>query len=240
MDNLEEIKISAKMLLHLKPVANKEFPFIVYHPFISQNPAPYRNENNVLDFVDIFNDNVKYIELIKQIEIQIDKSNSFESILLMLGQPYQLLFLNLNKNYLSDETFNNCLKDVWILTEFPNADKNVSVEQALELFKKADKKILMTASEQLKLKSLSDEVKIYRGIHNRGNERALSWTDDYDKAVWFAKRFDNTGYVLEATIKKDDIIAFFDGRNESELIVDFNKIYDLKKEKVIDMKIQEE
>ena len=235
MDDLEKIKLCAKLLLHnIEPTANKEFPFIIYHPFISQNPAPYKDENGVLGFVDVFKDKDK---LIKQIENYIDDAKSFQNILFMVSQPYQLLFFNLNKDSLSKQTYNDCLKSIWLLTEFPNADKNVSVNESLDLFKNANKNLIMSSKEKMKLKSLPDEVTIYRGTHKKNNSKALSWTDDYDRALWFAKRFDEYGYVLQATIKKNDIIAYFDERNENELIIDFNKIYNLKAEKIIDIKI---
>ena len=143
----------------------------------------------------------------------------------------------INKNNIPKKCYNECLRDVWISTEFPNADKNVSVDNSLTLFKNTDKKLLMDKSELLKLKTLSDEVTIYRGTHKRNNYKALSWTDDYNSALWFAKRFDDNGYILQATIKKEDIVAIFNSRNENELIIDFNKIYDLKVEKVLDIKI---
>lgn len=235
MDDLEKIKMCAKLLLHnIEPVANKELPFIIYHPFISQNPAPYKNEKGILGFVDVFEDKDK---LIKQIENYIDEAKTFQNILFMVSQPYQLLFFNLNRDCLSEKTYNNYLKHIWLLTEFPNADKNVSVNESLELFKNANKNLLMDTKEKMKLKSLPEEVTIYRGGHKKNNSKALSWTDDYDQALWFAKRFDNNGYVLQATIKKDDIIAYFDERNEKELIVDFNKIYNLKHEKIMEVNI---
>ena len=224
-------------MLNFKPVANKEFPFIIYHPFIAQNPAPFKNKDGSLGFIDIFEDKDKYSELIEQKTNYINEAKSFEDILPMVNRPYQLLFFKINKDYISKETYNNCLKEIWYLTEFPNADKNVSVDESLDMFKNADKKSIMTKSELLKLKTLPDEITIYRGTHKRNNSKALSWTDDYQSALWFAKRFDNNGYVLQANIKKDDIIAYFDERNEKELIVDFNKIYNLKTEKIIDIKI---
>lgn len=43
---------------------------------------------------------------------------------------------------------------------------------------------------------------------------------DYDKAEWFAKRFGEAGIVYEAQIEKAHILAYFNRRNESEIIVD--------------------
>lgn len=236
-DNIKNIKYSANIFLGMEPVANESFPFIIYHPFISQNPSPYKNKSGQLEFIDIFKDINKYNDLINQKKKYIENSKSFEEILLMICKPYQLLFLNLNKNNLSEKTYNNSLKDVWISTEFPNADKNVSVDESLKLFKKANKNLIMNSKEKIKMKSLPDEVKIYRGTHKKNNYKALSWTDNYESALWFSKRYSGDGYVLEALIKKEDILACFNERNENELIIDYNKIYNLKVEKIMDIKI---
>lgn len=62
----------------------------------------------------------------------------------------------------------------------------------------------------------------YRGVtsYNAKNIKALSWTLDRDTAEWFAYRFGEEGTVYEAQIQKEHILAFFNGRNESEVVVD--------------------
>ena len=55
---------------------------------------------------------------------------------------------------------------------------------------------------------------------NAKNIKALSWTLDKDTAEWFAHRFGENGMVYEAQIQKKYIYAFFNSRNESEVIVD--------------------
>ena len=55
---------------------------------------------------------------------------------------------------------------------------------------------------------------------NAKNIKALSWTLDKDTAEWFAHRFGENGTVYEAQIQKKYIYAFFNSRNESEVIVD--------------------
>lgn len=154
-----------------------------------------------------------------------------------MREPYQLLFFSLNSNNLSEQDYNKALKQIWISTEYPNADKNVSVKESLQLFKKSNPDLIMDQNEKNYLNSLPDEVTIYRGTHTQNNSKALSWTANYDKAKWFANRFDEDGYILQATINKKDIVAFFNVRNEDELIVDFNKIKNLTEEKAISIKI---
>lgn len=172
-----------------------------------------------------------------QLENKIKNATNFDEILNLINKPYRLLFFKINSDYLTEKTYNQCLKNIWITTEFPNADINVSVDDSLKLFEMSNKNLLMTKLERLKLKSLQNEITIYRGTHSKNNHNALSWTDDYETAIWFAKRFNNNGYIIQATIKKDDVLACFNTRNENELIINFNKIFNIKYEKVINYQI---
>ena len=80
----------------------------------------------------------------------------------------------------------------------------------------------MDGEEKEKFDSFDDTVTIYRGVtsYNAKNIKALSWTTDYQTAEWFAHRFGEEGTVYQAQIGKEHILAFFSGRNESEVIVD--------------------
>ena len=52
---------------------------------------------------------------------------------------------------------------------------------------------------------------------------------DYDKAEWFANRFgEEDGTVYEAEIEKAHILAYFNRRNESEVIVDPKHLIDIE------------
>lgn len=234
--NLESIKRCATMLLELDPVINEEYPFIVHHPFIESNPKGYVKDNGDFDAFDV-NNRKDLKKFVKQRKKEINKANSFNDICIMINKPYQLLFFSLNKNFISKKEYNHNLKDIWLDTEFPNADKNVSVKDSLQLFKKSDPKLLMTLEERQYLEDLPDKVTIYRGTHDEKNSKALSWTTDYERAKWFATRFHEDGFVLTATINKKDIVAFFNARNENELIVDFNKIKNLNVEKILNISI---
>ena len=80
----------------------------------------------------------------------------------------------------------------------------------------------MNQEERAAYKSLEDIVTVYRGVtsYNVKNVKALSWTLDRDTAEWFAHRFGEEGTVYEAQIPKEHILAYFNGRNESEVVVD--------------------
>ena len=88
----------------------------------------------------------------------------------------------------------------------------------------------MDADEVEIFNKLDNELTIYRGFYSNEYYDALSWTLDYDKAHFFARRFNNTkGSIFQANIKKDDIYAYFECRNEKEIIVDYTKLYNITK-----------
>ena len=90
------------------------------------------------------------------------------------------------------------------------------------MFQEASAEDLMNLDERRKLAELSDEIEIYRGVteKNKDNILAMSWTMKQETAEWFATRFKGKGKVYRAKIRKEDILAVFLGRNESEVIVD--------------------
>lgn len=80
--------------------------------------------------------------------------------------------------------------------------------------------------------SSDDIINIYRGQTNESSdlEEAISWTTDKNKAVWFSDRFNSGGKVFSAKIKKENILGYISERNESEVIVEFNSLIDVKRE----------
>jgi hypothetical protein len=60
--------------------------------------------------------------------------------------------------------------------------------------------------------------------------RGLSWTADKKKAEWFAGRFptlNDKGFVASGWVRKDDVLAHFIGRQESEIVVLPDKVQDV-------------
>ena len=77
---------------------------------------------------------------------------------------------------------------------------------------------MMDRDERGALRVMSDSLRIFRGCTG-DNEDGLSWTIDPKRAEFFAKRFGRDGYVIEGQCQKSDIIAFFTGRQESEIVI---------------------
>lgn len=107
----------------------------------------------------------------------------------------------------------------------------ITAPEFVKIFRRADKTLLMDEDEQKQYSALPKEITVYRGIRGRGSLKALSWTTDIKQAEWFAKRWDKNGKVHSATVDKEDVLAVFASRGESELVVDFMKLRDIKLEK---------
>jgi len=88
------------------------------------------------------------------------------------------------------------------------------------MFDFADRAKLLSAGEPL---PDGDKFTVYRGVAGKGCKRRVrgfSWTLDYEKAEWFANRFNYFGdpAVFQATIDRADVLAYTNQRNEQEII----------------------
>lgn len=158
-------------------------------------------------------------------------TDSIEGLIYHVRKPYRLAFLKylLQDKILSPKEVANLLGKIWTTLENINYDVNVKKSVLLSWIKKTDKEVLMNEDERAVFDGFSEELTIYRGSSDKKGHEGLCWTLDKGMAEWFAKRFHGAGYVFEATVKKDDIIAYLNNRNEKELIVDYKKLTEVKK-----------
>ena len=78
------------------------------------------------------------------------------------------------------------------------------------------------------LRNLPDEFPVYQGFQGR-RDKGIAWTTDREKAVWFANRFavlDRFGEpkLLTGVTLKKDVLGYFTGRGESEVVIDPAKV----------------
>jgi hypothetical protein len=91
-----------------------------------------------------------------------------------------------------------------------------------------NKEFLMTTSERKYLKNLPEQITIYRGMTENELKKknfGLSWSLKKEVAEFFANTYARnhgtnhlTKTVHELSINKNEVIAFFSGRNEFEII----------------------
>ena len=204
-----------------------DIPDIILHPYFQ---SPYIIDEDSGKLINILENEDNYDSAINQMEEKIYKVENFMEFTDLLTKPYRLAFLKFTKDFLDLKDFSKYLIDTWITDEYVNRNATVSKIELLEYFKNASKELIMDEDDQIVYSNLEEEITIYRGVtdYNKDDTKAMSWTIDKDIAKWFANRFGQEGYIYTAKIHKKDIFAFCNLRNEKEVIVDFNKLFDLE------------
>lgn len=227
--NLGEIKKLARMFVYFDIHDTEYSPLIVKHPFTDSGVVAYRTDDGGIAQADITADPAA-LKLWQEEKLrQIKEARTPHEISFMVTKSYSLAFLKYAAPHLSNQDLSEMIADVWVRTESPNNDPNISKNRLLSLFKKAEPKFLMNEDEYDEFQALEDTVTVYRGVtsQNAKNVKALSWTLNYDTADWFAHRFGEDGTVYEAQIDREHIYAYFNRRNEHEVIVDPKYLMDI-------------
>lgn len=220
--DLERIKTEAKAFLHLDyQVAERLSPVLfVHHPFLTSVMA---YDTQTKEFIDIREDEAlhKYRQQMIQ---QIDRCD-LRRLYIMVNKPYRLTFIKYIESHLSERDFAELLSDAWVSSENPNQDVNCSITCLTRMFKRCNKRYLMSNRDYKVYNSLPEQFTIYRGVAVGHNPDGLSWTQNKDKATWFASRFNTDyekGYLLTTVIDKSDVLAYFNTRGEEEILVNAN------------------
>jgi hypothetical protein len=219
---LNNIKDMAKMFLRLPIKTDKKLPQIicVYHPFIASSVIHINGE-----FVDIMENPEKLQDFYNIMDNEIDSGDLYR-IYALVRRPYRLTFIKHCEPYLSSKDLAELFADAWVSSENPNQDINCSIPYLTKMFKKCDKKHLMTEEDYQIYEQLPETLTLYRGVAVGRNPKGLSWTQNLKTAKWFAHRFDNDnekGYIQMTTAKKEDVLAYFNTRNEDEIVYNSRK-----------------
>ena len=161
--NMAGVRSVAKALLMLDINLTDYSPMIVQHPFTSSGMVAAPTENG-LAMLDITQGDENLSAWRGLMVKQIDQAKNAYHIYMMLNKPYALSFLSLAEPHLSKKDFSEILADAWIRSENPNMDKNFVKKNLVDMFKKADKSILMDGEEKEKFDSFDDTVTVYRGV----------------------------------------------------------------------------
>ena len=211
--NLDKIKEMSKLLLRSKSVEEADIGYgIASHPF-TNNVITLIPTSNGFKMIDLRN-NKEQQEWMTRMEKEIDEANDILKIYMMINKPYILLWLKLIKIYVSNKIFSEYLADAWVRSENPNQDVNVKISEIAKWFKEADKESIMNDDEYNIWINRPSSIKLYRGVGKGRAIKGLSWTDDYNKAEWFANRWNYQGKVYMIEAKKEDILCYFKGEME--------------------------
>lgn len=152
--------------------------------------------------------------------------NDFYDILYSFGDgvSYWELFKQVVKNCkVTKGAFSSGLKTAY-------TQGYATKEEALDFFRLADNRhLLMSESDIARYNKIGDEVEVFRGCSIEEYETgdySLSWSLSQAVAEFFAFRMEEQAHksyegrvVVSTIIRKEDILAVFDGRQEYEVIV---------------------
>lgn len=226
--NLRQVKSTALAFLYLDIQTTKFSPVVVKHPFFETGITAVKQEDE-LRVLNILESEANLELVRKTIEHQIHEADTVLQISMIITKPYKLVFLKYIQEYLSPEDIAHYLKSNWTLVENISGDVNVSRTELIKIFKKANRDILFTDVKEDTFYQKKDSITIYRGTtSNRSNQiKGLSWTRDIKIARYFANRFKQGGSVYKAQINPKDILAYFTGRSESEVVVNYRGLQNI-------------
>ena len=187
-------------------------------PYVSDGPLGKQLRHPLVYQIGMWGNgfaNAYYLQKISDVEKAL-QNKKYNSYVWLHERPYRIEAFQEIQHLLSDTAYWKLLADIWTDTE--NQWQNYEEWKELIGSERGSRHYLMDEEDDQILRSLPDEVTIYRGCQKRINENGLSWTLDKSKAEFFAKRLGKNGIILEKKISKSDIIAVFTSRGESEII----------------------
>lgn len=224
--DLESIKRVAILFLYQDIERTAFSPIAVIHPIFESGISAVKRGNELVAVNILENkDDLKAAQ--KKVEDKILNAETVDQVYMIIRKSYRMTFLKFAGDHLSNKDMSNLLAHAWTSSEDPNNDVNVSLSMATRWFRGADKSILMDEDEYRIYQELPDTLTVYRGVGIGRNPKGLSWTRNIKTAEWFANRFNRDGkkgYVQSATVRKEQVLAYFNRRGEDEVVVDTSKL----------------
>ena len=149
---------------------------------------------------------------------EFENNNEFESYLFLIEKPFRLIFFS---ELVKQNKIKKLSKKYWkILSSLWTGSENIFQNKDLwnDLLKdKTNANYFMSKSDLKFFNSLENEFIVYRRYSQW--ENGYSYTLDKEKAVWFSERFGQNGIVKERWVRKEDVFAFTNSRDEKEIIL---------------------
>lgn len=163
----------------------------------------------------------------------IENDISFEDQLMQSSSVDKMKkFIEFKDRFVTDKSYWEQLADCYLHNN--NNYRLLPEIKQLFLAEKSGRENLMSEDDRDFLKKLPDEIKIYRGMtveEFQGANYGISWTLNMSIAKFYADTFIHNyetrgkdSIVKELTVKKEDIIAYFSGRKEEEIIYIHNTL----------------
>jgi hypothetical protein len=189
-------------------------------PFITEGPLGEMIHHPLLislgvEAVEMIN---RQYEAKKTLVAQAMIEGEYKRLVWFYERPYRLRVFMEIEEMLSDEAYWELAGSIWIDSE--NIWQELDSWEQVFNNDRSGKEFFMSDEDRDALAALDDTITVYRGAIKNRNEEGLSWSLDYDVARRFADRYSHIGQplVLVGQVKKTDVIAYLNGRNEKEIV----------------------
>jgi hypothetical protein len=213
---LDENRSAVPLDPELAACIQHEGPVTIRHPlvtFICYNPSVNEELN-------------KRLRAKKEAMDRAMAQRDWETCLWLHERPWRVDALRKLAPRLNDEEYFRLLGSVWTDSEnswqYRRLVRGLLSPRGRRL---EARRFMMSEEEQAVFDSLPTQVVVYRGC-GRGNRHGWSWTLDPDQSGWFARRFASlndgrfSGLVVVGECQRSSVVAYFNGRNESEIVID--------------------
>lgn len=147
----------------------------------------------------------------------------WEKFLFLHERPHRLAAFMEIESELEDSLYWHLLARLWIDSENIFEDRATWAE--LWRARRDSKFSAMQIEEQEAFRKLPHQLVLYRGVSADDESfDGLSWTLSREKAVWFANRRTGAPRLIAASVEKESIHAYFDRRDEREVVVESPRI----------------
>lgn len=213
--NIEKIRETAIAFAYLPYEPSEKIPIFISHPFLDTAVTVIKTEKDS-EFINVLEeDNGERFR--NYIVDRLKKVQTPMGFFLMLNKTYRFTFLDHIRGYLSNDDLGDCLRSIWVNSEYTNSGSVFTKEQLVNLFQRSSKNTLMDAEELEIFLGLPERITIYRGTTSKNSNdiKAFSWTLSKERAEWFANRFDdNIQKVFRAELPKEGALAYFSTEEE--------------------------
>lgn len=149
------------------------------------------------------------------------KDQKWSSYLYLHERPYRLDAFEAIESELDDATYWKLLGGIWTDTENMWAGKDLWRWCLQD--RDADMRHLMMSDEERRAlaEDHGDVIRVYRGYTDSGDPDGFSWTTNSIVGKFFARRLarpNQRQYLATGLVDKANVIAFFDGRSEQEIV----------------------
>jgi hypothetical protein len=161
------------------------------------------------------------------------QSKDWRRYLFLHERPYRIDAFTHICWQMGSKTYWELLGSIWTDTE--NLWQNQNEWRQCLTAERSCRNHLMKPEERATLKLYPSQFPVYRGYSAPGTLLGLSWTTNPVIAKFFARRLaepDSLRFVARGTVRRRDVLAYFNGRDEGEMVVLPENVFDIEIEEV--------